>query len=101
MLALQVGIVAGRYAANDPASPLQLLLGDVGPMLKAAARQLADKLPKTRVGMFTVLRTLVGVLPGSVADHVGMIVPGACLLSAERACCALHCNLATSLVFTS
>jgi cullin-associated NEDD8-dissociated protein 1 len=73
---LQVGIVSGRYDANDPASPLQLLLGDVGPMLKAAARQLADKSPKTRMGMFTVLRTLVGVLPGSVADHVGMLVPG-------------------------
>jgi hypothetical protein len=76
-IALQVGIVSGRYDANDPASPLQLLLGDVGPMLKAAARQLADKSPKTRMGMFTVLRTLVGVLPGSVADHVGMLVPGA------------------------
>jgi hypothetical protein len=44
-LTLQVGIVSGRYDANDPASPLQLLLGDVGPMLKAAARQLADKSP--------------------------------------------------------
>mgnify|MGYP001811346917 CR=1 FL=1 len=30
------------------------------------------------MGMFTVLRTLVGVLPGSVADHVGMLVPGGC-----------------------
>ncbi|KAF6251732.1 armadillo-type protein [Scenedesmus sp. NREL 46B-D3] len=80
----QVGIVAGRYAANDPASPLQLLLGDVGPMLKAAARQLADKSPKTRVGMFTVLRTLVGVLPGSVADHVGMIVPGILLACKDK-----------------
>jgi hypothetical protein len=27
--------------------------------------------------MFRVLCTLVGVLPGSVADHVGMLVPGA------------------------
>jgi cullin-associated NEDD8-dissociated protein 1 len=79
-LSPQVGIVSGRYDANDPASPLQLLLGDVGPMIKAAARQLADKSPKTRVGMFTVLRTLVGVLPGSVADHVGMLVPGGCVL---------------------
>jgi hypothetical protein len=78
MFLMQVGIVSGRYDANDPASPLQLLLGDVGPMLKAAARQLADKSPKTRMGMFTVLRTLVGVLPGSVADHVGMLVPGGC-----------------------
>eukprot|EP00882_Tetradesmus_deserticola_P019644 GHRQ01021164.1.p6 GENE.GHRQ01021164.1~~GHRQ01021164.1.p6 ORF type:complete len:106 (-),score=44.55 GHRQ01021164.1:35-352(-) len=78
LLALQVGIVSGRFDAADPASPLQLLLRDVGPMLKAAARQLADKSPKTRVGMFAVLRTLVGVLPGSVADHVGMLVPGAC-----------------------
>jgi hypothetical protein len=33
VLTLQVGIVSGRYDANDPASPLQLLLGDVGPML--------------------------------------------------------------------
>jgi hypothetical protein len=79
--------VSGRYDANDPASPLQLLLGDVGPMLKAAARQLADKSPKTRMGMFTVLRTLVGVLPGSVADHVGMLVPGACALCSMCSAC--------------
>lgn len=72
----QVGVVSSRYDASDPASPLQLLLGDVGTMLRAAAKQLSDKSPKTRMGMFTVLRTLVGVLPGSVADHVGMLVPG-------------------------
>uniref|UniRef100_A0A383V8K4 TATA-binding protein interacting (TIP20) domain-containing protein n=1 Tax=Tetradesmus obliquus TaxID=3088 RepID=A0A383V8K4_TETOB len=80
----QVGIVSGRYDATDPASPLQLLLRDVGPMLKAAARQLADKSPKTRMGMFTVLRTLVGVLPGSVADHVGMLVPGILLACKDK-----------------
>jgi hypothetical protein len=68
--------VSARHDAQDAASPLSLLLADVGPLMKAAARQLGDKSPKTRVGMFTVLHTLVGVLPGSVAEHIGMLVPG-------------------------
>jgi hypothetical protein len=32
------------------------------------------------MGMFHVLRTLVGVLPGSVGEHLGMLVPGEGLL---------------------
>jgi len=76
----QIGVVAQQSDGSDPASPLQLLLKDVGPMLRAAARQLSDKSPKTRMGMFHVLRTLVGVLPGSVGEHLGMLVPGECLL---------------------
>lgn len=72
----QVGVVSSRYDQKDPASPLQLLSADVPPLIKAAARQLNDKSLKTRIGMFTVLHTLVGVLPSSVADHVGALVPG-------------------------
>eukprot|EP00878_Enallax_costatus_P002222 GHUV01002394.1.p1 GENE.GHUV01002394.1~~GHUV01002394.1.p1 ORF type:complete len:958 (+),score=265.35 GHUV01002394.1:286-3159(+) len=80
----QVGVVSHRYGANDPNNPLHLLQADVGTMLKAAAKQLSDKSPKTRMGMFTVLKTLVGVLPGSVADHVGMLVPGILLACKDK-----------------
>lgn len=76
LLLLQVGVVASRYDRKDPASPLALLEADAPTLLKASARQLSDKSLKTRIGMFSVLHTLVGVLPGSIADHVGMLVPG-------------------------
>jgi hypothetical protein len=74
----QVGVVSGRYGAGDSSSPLTLLEADAPSLLKASARQLSDKSLKTRIGMFAVLHTLVGVLPGSIADHVGMLVPGGC-----------------------
>jgi hypothetical protein len=72
----QVGVVSGRYGSGDPSSPLALLEADAPSLLKGSARQLSDKSLKTRIGMFAVLHTLVGVLPGSIADHVGMLVPG-------------------------
>lgn len=72
----QVGVVSGRYDPKDSASPLQLLLADTPTLIKASARQLSDKSLKTRIGMFSVMHTLVSVLPGSVADHVGALVPG-------------------------
>lgn len=72
----QVDVVSSRYGPGDPSSPLTLLEADAPSLLKASARQLSDKSLKTRIGMFAVLHTLVGVLPGSIADHVGMLVPG-------------------------
>eukprot|EP00879_Flechtneria_rotunda_P007662 GHRR01008035.1.p1 GENE.GHRR01008035.1~~GHRR01008035.1.p1 ORF type:complete len:648 (+),score=253.35 GHRR01008035.1:1250-3193(+) len=80
----QVAIVSSHYAENAPANPLQLLRNDVGTVLRAAAKQLSDRSPKTRMGMFTVLRTLVGVLPASVAEHVGMLVPGILLACKDK-----------------
>lgn len=84
--------MSNRYARDDPNNPLQLLQSDVGTVLKAASKQLSDKSPKTRMGMFTVLKTLVGVLPGSVADHVGMLVPGRGQKDVERGKYHLHCK---------
>jgi cullin-associated NEDD8-dissociated protein 1 len=68
--------VASRYAPKDPSSPLALLQSDSPSLIKASARQLSDKSLKTRSGMFGVLHTLLGVLPSSIAEHVGVLVPG-------------------------
>lgn len=76
LLLRQVGVVSARHDRKDPSSPLALLVADAPSLLKASARQLSDKSLKTRIGMFGVLHTLVGVLPSSVADHVGLLVPG-------------------------
>lgn len=74
--ASQVGNVSSRFAKDDPNSPLELLRADVATVLKAAGRQLGEKSLKTKVGVFTVLRSLVAVLPDSIADHVKTLVPG-------------------------
>jgi hypothetical protein len=81
LLLLQVGIVASRHDSKDPSSPLTLLVSDAPSLIKASSRQLSDKSLKTRMGMFQVLHTLVGVLPSSIADHVGMLVPGECVFA--------------------
>ena len=72
----QVDVVSSRYGPGDPSSPLTLLEADAPSLLKASARQLSDKSLKTRIGMFAVLHTLVGVLPGSIADHVSGLGAG-------------------------
>eukprot|EP00195_Chlamydomonas_chlamydogama_P007020 CAMPEP_0202892974 /NCGR_PEP_ID=MMETSP1392-20130828/2632_1 /ASSEMBLY_ACC=CAM_ASM_000868 /TAXON_ID=225041 /ORGANISM="Chlamydomonas chlamydogama, Strain SAG 11-48b" /LENGTH=1235 /DNA_ID=CAMNT_0049577131 /DNA_START=157 /DNA_END=3864 /DNA_ORIENTATION=- len=72
----QVGQAAGRYAVDDPASPLGLLRADVPSTVKAAARLLKEKSPKTKIGVFGVLRELVEVLPASVAEQIALLVPG-------------------------
>lgn len=84
LLLRQVGVVSARHDRKDPSSPLALLVADAPSLLKASARQLSDKSLKTRIGMFGVLHTLVGVLPSSVADHVGLLVPGEGGVAAAR-----------------
>ncbi len=65
-------------------SALALLAADVPAVVKAAAKQLGEKSVKTRVGVFGVLRELLGVLPDSLAQHVAALLPG--VLHALQVC---------------
>ncbi|EFJ52089.1 hypothetical protein VOLCADRAFT_79240 [Volvox carteri f. nagariensis] len=72
----QVGATADRYAPGDANSPTALLTGDVASIVRASAKQLRDKSPKTRVGVFGVLRQLVAVQASSMSGQVDALVPG-------------------------
>lgn len=72
--AVQVGAHAGRSDAGNAASAQ--LRSDAGGILKAAARQLREKSPKTRSGIFLALRELVLVLPECcTAETMGLLLP--------------------------
>lgn len=71
---VQVGTHAGRSDEGSAASAQ--LQGDADGILKAAARQLREKSPKTRSGIFLALRELVLVLPGAVtAESMVQLLP--------------------------
>ncbi|GLI69131.1 hypothetical protein VaNZ11_013686 [Volvox africanus] len=72
----QVGATADRYTPGEPNSPTSLLAGDVASIVRASAKQLRDKSPKTRVGVFGVLRQLLAVQAPFVAGQVDALIPG-------------------------
>lgn len=45
-------------------------------MIKALQRQLKDRSIRTRQGCFSLLTELAGVLPGSLAEHMPVLVAG-------------------------
>ncbi|KAK9803499.1 hypothetical protein WJX73_009717 [Symbiochloris irregularis] len=69
-----VGSHAGRSDAGNAAGAQ--LRSDAGSILKAAARQLREKSPKTRSGIFLALRELVLVLPECcTAETMSLLLP--------------------------
>ena len=44
--------------------------------MKALHRQMKEKSIKTRQGCFSLLTELIQVLPGALATHMDLIVPG-------------------------
>lgn len=44
--------------------------------MKALQRQLKDRNARTRQGCFNLLTELAGVLPGSLAEHMPVLVSG-------------------------
>ena len=87
----QVGSHAGRSDEGSAAGAL--LKGDADAILKAAARQLREKSPKTRSGIFLALRELVLVLPDAcTAESMALLLPAilqaltVCLPSSPRSC---------------
>ena len=57
-------------------SPIALLGTQVEAIVKALHKQLRDKSVKTRQGCFSLLTSLITVLPGALGSHVGALVPG-------------------------
>jgi len=73
---------ATGIAAPDPASmeaeegPVSLLQAQVANIVKALHRQMKEKSIKTRQGCFSLLTELILVLPGALASHMNLLVPG-------------------------
>lgn len=70
----QVGGASDTMETAD--TPLALLSTQVPALVAALSRQVRDKSPKTRLGCFTLLTSLVTVLPGALDDHMGVVLPG-------------------------
>ena len=70
----QVGGASDTMETAD--TPLALLSTQVPALVTALSRQVRDKSPKTRLGCFTLLTSLVTVLPGALDDHMGVVLPG-------------------------
>ncbi|XP_024383560.1 cullin-associated NEDD8-dissociated protein 1 isoform X1 [Physcomitrium patens] len=62
--------------ANPSSSPLHILQQEVPKVIKSLNKQLREKSLKTKVGAFSVLKELVMVLPNSLSEHMGSLVPG-------------------------
>ena len=56
-------------------SRLQGLVGNIN-IVKAFHRQMKEKSIKTRQGCFALLTELILVLPGALASHMNLLVPG-------------------------
>ena len=70
---MQVGVVGGHNQGSGVAAQLD---ADIPGILKAASRQLRDKSPKVRAGVFLVLKELVVVAPVSVTRDIEHLMPG-------------------------
>ncbi|XP_013370967.1 PREDICTED: cullin-associated NEDD8-dissociated protein 2 isoform X1 [Chinchilla lanigera] len=65
-------------------SSLQVLRGQVPLVIKALQRQLKDRSARVRQGCFNLLAELAGVLPGSLAEHMPVLVSGIIFSLADR-----------------
>eukprot|EP00069_Balaena_mysticetus_P018055 bmy_00406T0 len=63
---------------------LQMLRGQVPLVIKALQRQLKDRSVRARQGCFSLLTELAGVLPGSLAEHMPVLVAGIVFSLADR-----------------
>ncbi|CAI5478422.1 unnamed protein product [Closterium sp. Yama58-4] len=66
----------GTPADAPPGSPLAVLREEVPRIVRSLNRQLKEKSLKTRVGVFSVLKELVHVLPNCLTDLIGLLIPG-------------------------
>ncbi|XP_065741000.1 cullin-associated NEDD8-dissociated protein 2 isoform X3 [Phocoena phocoena] len=65
-------------------SSLQMLRGQVPLVIKALQKQLKDRSVRARQGCFSLLTELAGVLPGSLAEHMPVLVAGIVFSLADR-----------------
>ncbi|KAG0632469.1 hypothetical protein M758_1G330700 [Ceratodon purpureus] len=69
-------VTKGSGGLANPSSPLHVLQQEVPKVVKSLNKQLREKSLKTKVGAFSVLKELVIVLPNSLSEHMGSLVPG-------------------------
>ncbi|KAM6161530.1 cullin-associated NEDD8-dissociated protein 2 isoform 2-T2 [Erethizon dorsatum] len=65
-------------------SSLQVLRGQVPLVIKALQRQLKDRSARVRQGCFSLLAELAGILPGSLAEYMPVLVSGIVFSLADR-----------------
>ncbi|NXK81449.1 CAND1 protein, partial [Amazona guildingii] len=64
--------------------PLRMLQNQVPSIVKALHKQLKEKSVKSRQGCFSLLTELANVLPGCLADHVPVLIPGIVFSLADK-----------------
>uniref|UniRef100_A0A2K5N1I2 Cullin associated and neddylation dissociated 2 (putative) n=1 Tax=Cercocebus atys TaxID=9531 RepID=A0A2K5N1I2_CERAT len=69
---------------TQTSSNLHMLRGQVPLVVKALQRQLKDRSIRARQGCFSLLTELAGVLPGSLAEHMPVLVSGIIFSLADR-----------------
>jgi len=69
-------VVTKSSGLQSKDSPLENLRELVPRIVSTITRQLKQKSVKTRVGVFSLLKELLLVLPGALADHVPAFIPG-------------------------
>ncbi|KAK1323717.1 Cullin-associated NEDD8-dissociated protein 1 [Acorus calamus] len=72
----QTGNVSKGQVEINKMSPRWLLKQEVPKIVRSLNRQLREKSIKTKVGVFSVLKELVIVLPDSLTDHIGSLITG-------------------------
>ncbi|KAK1276188.1 Cullin-associated NEDD8-dissociated protein 1 [Acorus gramineus] len=72
----QTGNVSKGQVEINEMSPRWLLKQEVPKIVRSLNRQLREKSIKTKVGVFSVLKELVIVLPDSLTDHIGSLITG-------------------------
>ncbi|XP_008945811.1 PREDICTED: cullin-associated NEDD8-dissociated protein 1-like, partial [Merops nubicus] len=71
-------------AAGKDDVPLGMLQKQVPKIIKALHKQLREKSIKSRQGCFSLLTELANVLPGCLADHIAVLVPGIVFSLADK-----------------
>ncbi|CAI7847651.1 unnamed protein product, partial [Closterium sp. NIES-53] len=65
-----------RVAHHGGSSPLAVLREEMPRIVRSLNRQLKEKSLKTRVGVFSVLKELVHVLPSCLRELIALLIPG-------------------------
>uniref|UniRef100_A0A8D1UKL9 Cullin associated and neddylation dissociated 2 (putative) n=1 Tax=Sus scrofa TaxID=9823 RepID=A0A8D1UKL9_PIG len=78
------GWLEGVEEPTQTGSNLHILRGQVPLVIKALQQQLKDRSIRARQGCFSLLTELAGVLPGSLAEHMPVLVAGIVFSLADR-----------------
>nr|KAF6334923.1 putative cullin associated and neddylation dissociated 2 (putative) [Pipistrellus kuhlii] len=78
------GWVGAVEEPTQTGSSLHMLREQVPQVIKALQRQLRDRSVRVRQGCFSLLSELAGILPGSLAEHMPVLVAGIVFSLADR-----------------